>query len=329
MSDSDNGFPLKLYGNDNLLNPKPNFQCKMPYYHTPYAVPKLEDDASRHLESYPARISDMMGIDLPTSLIPNWKEEFLKIFRELLNHYKELRVMLDACVRCGNCADKCHYFLGTGDPKNMPVARAELLRRVYRRYFTPMGKLNPNSPDCAELSEKLLKEMYIYFYQCSECRRCATFCPYGIDTAVITMGAREILARIGLGTKYVTEVVNKVYQTGNNLGIWPEAWADSSQFLEDELEEIFPGQGIRLPVDEYGADILLVAPSADNFANTDTMMGYAVMFHAAGVSWTTSTYCDEGGNFGMFLNYKNMRKVNNRIIIAGKELGVKTILWGE
>jgi hypothetical protein len=98
--------------------------------------------------------------------------------------------------------------------------------------------------------------------------------------------------------------------------------------LQDELKEIF-GKDIPLPVDQKGAEVLVVMPSADNFANTNTMMGYAVMFYAAGVSWTTSTYCNEGGNFGMFLNYRNLKKVNNRIIIAGKELGVKTILWGE
>ena len=39
---------------------------------------------------------------------------------------------MDICVRCGACADKCHFYLGSGDPKNMPVLRAELLRSVYR-----------------------------------------------------------------------------------------------------------------------------------------------------------------------------------------------------
>ena len=59
---------------------------------------------------------------------------------ELLGKYRSLKVYLDACVHCGACTDKCHYFLGTGDPKNMPVARQDLLRKVYRRYFTWAGK---------------------------------------------------------------------------------------------------------------------------------------------------------------------------------------------
>ena len=32
-------------------------------------------------------------------------------------------VYLDSCVKCGACTDKCHYYLGTSDPKNMPVGR--------------------------------------------------------------------------------------------------------------------------------------------------------------------------------------------------------------
>ena len=39
---------------------------------------------------------------------------------ELLGKYRSLRVYMDACVHCGACSDKCHYFLGTEDPKNMP-----------------------------------------------------------------------------------------------------------------------------------------------------------------------------------------------------------------
>ena len=48
---------------------------------------------------------------------------------------------MDICVRCGACADKCHFFLGTNDPKNMPVLRAELLRSLDRRDYTKLGKI--------------------------------------------------------------------------------------------------------------------------------------------------------------------------------------------
>jgi hypothetical protein len=48
------------------------------------------------------------------------------------------------------------------------------------------------------------------------------------------MAAREIMSSIGVSTKYVTEVVAKVYERGNNLGIPPAAWKDNCSFLEED-----------------------------------------------------------------------------------------------
>ncbi|MEW6400548.1 MAG: sulfate reduction electron transfer complex DsrMKJOP subunit DsrK [Chloroflexota bacterium] len=289
--------------------------------------PKIREHASADVHCYLSKPKDTSAIDLPTERVPDWQSRAVEKLGELLEKNQALRVYMDSCVRCGACTDKCQFFLGTGDPQNFPVARAELMRRVYRRYFTPAG-LFPDLGEASDFDEDLLQKWYTYFYQCSECRRCSVFCPYGIDTAEITIAAREIMASIGVSTKYVTEVVAKVYSTGNNLGIPAPAWKDNCEFLEDEMKEE-TGLPIRFPVDMEKADILLVPPSADNFANTDTMIGYGKLFHALGISWTTSTYCNEGGNFGLFLNFDNMKKVNRRIIDAARMLGVKTIIWGE
>ncbi len=289
--------------------------------------PNIRENASAAVRCYPSKPKDTQAIGLPGERVPNWQEKGIAKFAELLEKNKALRVYMDICVRCGACTDKCQFYLGTGDPQNFPVMRAELMRKVYRRYFTPAGRANTLS-EAADFDEEMLEKWYTYFYQCSECRRCSVFCPYGIDTAEITMAAREIMASIGVSTKYVTEVVAKVYERGNNLGIPPAAWKDNCEFLEQDVEEE-TGKPIRFPVDDYGADILLVPPSADNFANVDTMIGYGKLFYALGIRWTTSTYCNEGGNFGLFLNYQNLKKVNKRIIDAARMLNVKTIIWGE
>jgi Fe-S oxidoreductase len=294
----------------------------------PVPIPEIKPGASKHAVCYPAKEKDMAKIDLPKNRREDWKDVMLKKMAEMLDKYRSLRLYLDTCVKCGACADKCQFFLGTGDPKNMPVARADLLRKVYKKYFTLGGKIWGRANEAEDLTPELLQDWFVYFYQCSECRRCSVFCPYGIDTSEITMAAREIMAAAGIATKYVTEVVAKVYDTGNNLGIWAPAWKDNCQFLEEDLREI-EGVDIKFPVDAVGAEILLVPPSADNFVNTNTMIGYAKMFHAAGISWTTSTYCNEGGNFGMFLDYGNMKKVNNRILEAARQLKVKKVYWGE
>jgi|CZKM01.1.fsa_nt_gi Fe-S oxidoreductase len=291
-------------------------------------VPPLNPGASSGVRSHRARKELLTPLGLPAEMPPDWQTVALRKLEELCRQRRSLQLSLDLCVRCGACADKCQFFLGTGDPNNMPVARAELLRKVYRRYFTTSGKLAGRLAAGEDLTEQVLEQWYTYFYQCSECRRCAVFCPFGIDTAEITAAAREVMASVGVATKYVTEVVKKAHEIGNNMGIPEAAWRDSCQFLEEEMKEE-TGADIRIPVNQEGAEVLLVPPSADLFANTDTMIGYAKLLHAAGVSWTTSTYASEAGNFGMFLSYEHTQKVNKRLVDAARQLKVKRLVIGE
>jgi Fe-S oxidoreductase len=145
------------------------------------------------------------------------------------------------------------------------------------------------------------------------------------------MAARDILAHVGKGQKYSNEIIGKVFKIGNNLGLPEPALADTLEGLEEEVEED-TGVKVRYPLDEKGADILLVTPSADFFAepHVDGLIGYGKVFHAAGVSWTVSSKASEAANFGLFIgNYENMREISLRIREAAKELGVKRIIFGE
>ena len=89
----------------------------------------------------------------------------MKIFplqenRSISKKYRSFKVFMDICVRCGACADKCHFFLGSGDPKNMPVLRAELLRSVYRKDFTAVGKVFGKLAGGRELTVDVIKEWF-------------------------------------------------------------------------------------------------------------------------------------------------------------------------
>ena len=148
-------------------------------------------------------------IDEDWKLPENWKEIILTGLRERLDRFRSFKVFMDICVRCGACADKCHFFIGTSDPKNMPVLRAELLRSVYRNDFTTAGKILGKMVGARELTLDVLKEWWYYFFQCTECRRCSVFCPYGIDTAEITIMGRELLNLLGLNIDWIaTPVAN-------------------------------------------------------------------------------------------------------------------------
>ncbi len=271
------------------------------------------------------------SLGFPGELAPDWQQKALARMGELLGQYRSLRVYMDACVRCGACADQCQYFIGTQDPLNMPVARQELMRSVYRRHFTLPGKLFPKLVGARELTRDVLDQWYTYYNQCSECRRCAVFCPYGIDTAEITMAAKEIMDCVGLGQKYPNEIIAKVHRIGNNLGLPGPALENTLEGLEEDVKDD-TGVDVRFPVDEKGAEVLLVVPSADFFAepHVDSLIGYAKVFHAAGIRWTLSSHASEAGNFGLFIgNYDHMRRMALRVREAALELGVKRIVVGE
>ena len=294
-------------------------------------IPAIEPGAMEGLKPFVANDKIQEALGFPGELVEDWHDKAIAKMGELLKKYRSLKVYMDACVHCGACSDKCHYFIGTKDPKNMPVARQDLMRSVYRRYFTIPGKLIPKLVGARDLTKEVLDEWYSYFHQCSECRRCSVFCPYGIDTAEVTMAAREILDSVGYGQKYSNEIIGKVHKIGNNLGLPGPALEDTLEGLEEDVKED-TGIDIRFPLDVKGAEVLLITPSADFFAepHIDSLVGYAKVFHAAGISWTLSSMASEAGNFGLFIgNYEQMRTIALRIRKAALELGVKRIVVGE
>jgi len=167
-----------------------------------------------------------------------WQDIILKGLKERLDKFRSLKIFMDCCVRCGACADKCHFFLGTGDPKNMPVLRAELLRSVYRNDFTLGGKLLGKMAGAREMTVGVLKEWFMYSYQCTECRRCSVFCPYGIDTAEVTMMLRELLHLVGVGINWILEPASNSNRTGNHMGLQPHTFKDNVDFLAEDVENL-------------------------------------------------------------------------------------------
>jgi len=290
---------------------------------------------------YSAAAKNLEYLDLPNprdwqptdedwKLPENWKQIILDGMKERLEKYRSFRLFLDICVRCGACADKCHFYIGSGDPKNMPVLRAELLRSVYRRYFTAAGKALGPLAGGRELTIDVLKEWFYYFYQCTECRRCSVYCPYGIDTAEITMLGRELLTLVGCNINWALEPVANCFRTGNHLGVQPHGFKDSIDFAVDELEEL-TGVRVEAPINKKGAEVLFIMPSADYFASPHyyTLLGYLLLFHHIGLDYTLSAYASEGGNFGLFTSHEMIKRLNDKMYREAKRLGVKWILGGE
>jgi Fe-S oxidoreductase len=302
-----------------------------PKYREYPVVPELKPGIMAGGGPFISRAEFDEDLGYPGELPSDWKDKVLDKMGELLKRYRSLQVFMDACIKCGACTDKCHYFIGTNDPKNMPVARQDLMRKVYRRYFTLAGKYFPKLVGAADLTEEVLDEWYNYYHQCSECRRCSVFCPMGIDTAEVTMAAREILAHVGRAQKYSNQIIQKVYKIGNNLGLPGKALKGILEDLEEEVEED-TGVAVKYNMDKEGCDALLMTPSADFFAepHIDGLIGYGKVLHELGITWTVSSEASEAANFGLFIgSYENIQRVSMRIREAAIKLKVKRIIFGE
>jgi len=291
--------------------------------------------------SYPAKQEVVEALNFPNprkwnvededwQLPENWEQIIFQGMHERLQRFRSFKLFMDVCVRCGACADKCHFFLGTGDPKNMPVLRAELLRSVYRGEFTLAGKLFKGLVGARKLTQEVLKEWFLYFHQCTECRRCSVYCPFGIDTAEITMLGRELLHLVGVGINWILKPASDCNRTGNHLGIEPHTMVQVIESLAEDIEDV-TGITVEPTFNRKGAEILFITPSGDMFADPGvyTMMGYLLLFHHIGLDYTFSTYASEGGNFGLFTSHDMAKKLNGKMYHEAERLGVKWILGGE
>lgn len=227
---------------------------------------------------------------------------------------RPLQFANDLCVRCGRCAAACHVSRASPDRRFHPARRAELLRRLCH------GGRGPDAPTLAVWMRD--------FYECSGCRRCAIFCPMGLDNSVITRKARSLLHGLGLTPCRIAATQEASDARGNNEGASEAAIRDMVRFLEEEAAEEH-GAAVRIPLNTR-ADVLFATASSEIMARPENLLGTAAFFHAAGISWTLSSRAFDAANFGLFSGDDAHLDRKNRLLHeACLELGVKALVIGE
>ena len=258
--------------------------------------------------------------------------KFLEAFAAVLEH-SNYALALDAYTRmsakCGRCGAACQLYQVTGDDRDLPCHRSELLLRVYRRYFTHSGLFKARLFGSFTLTEEYVDEMAEAFYRCTACRRCKSACPLGIDHGLITHLARWLLAEVGVIPKaLVVSVRQQLEGVGNTSGIPVPAVKDTCEFLEEEFEEEFGGH-IKFPFDVEGAEYVFFPAVSDYLLEPDTLMGNAAVMQVTGASWTIGSKNFDGINYGLFYSDRMMEKIVKNVVEEVHRLKGQKILVGE
>ena len=259
---------------------------------------------------------------------------FLEAFSAILTH-SNYGPVLDMYTRistkCSRCSAACQVFEASGDPRDVPCARTELLLRVYRRYFTLAGQIKARLFDYFTLTDEYIDKMAEEFWRCTACRRCKLSCPMGIDHGMVTHLARWALSEIGIVPKAMLVSVREQLEgkTKNTSAIPAIAMKDSCEFLEEELEEMFPGKKIKFPMDVEAADYVFFPAVSDYLMEADTLMGNAAVMHAIGVNWTIGTQNFDGIDYGLFYSDRMWDRIIKAQVAEIMRLKGKNMLIGE
>ena len=163
---------------------------------------------------------------------------------------------LEACVHCGMCADACHFYIATEDPKYTPVLKVEPFKQAFKREagaFAPIFRWFNLKPKVT--AAQLDQWQHLLYDSCNFCGRCSLMCPMGIDIADLIEQARRGMFEAGLAPKELYEKAAYQRQTGQ-----PEP---TSEPYREQLLAIGQKFGVDIPLDKPQAEVMLTVPRTD------------------------------------------------------------------
>jgi len=238
---------------------------------------------------------------------------------------------LNACVKCGLCAETCHVYQTEPEPENHPGAKAAKVISHYRRYHTFLGKVAPGLVGARDLTPEALDELVETVYgRCTACGRCGLHCSIGLDVAAIIRTGRNVLASVGKVPEGLQRTVDNQIETGNQMAIPREELLSTAEWLSDDLRTEMGDDRVKVHVDEKRKRVLyLVNPREVKFFPL-SLMAAAGVFHAAGESWTMSSRFYDVTNYGFYSgDDESAAELTRRVIDEARALGVEEIILSE
>ncbi len=238
-----------------------------------------------------------------------------------------MRMYLDTCARCGICVESCHVYASMPETRYSAVGRAEVVRKIFRRYFKVQGRFAPWLGEVLEFDDDTVRRLYDAAYSCTGCRRCMVHCPFGIDTQQIMGIAKALLLGADQEPKILSMLSDMSVTKGETIVDTRDAFAQALGNLEGEVLALWPkvtkradgSPNAAIPYGQQGARVLYVALSGSH-----SMVNAAAIMNAARESWTISSF--EAVNFAAFVgDSAKMKLIAARIVNEAKALGVAEV----
>ena len=269
-----------------------------------------------------------MQVEYHETPTPQDIENFYAYIKQHVNN-AEIATYLETCVRCGLCAEACHYFVsqnisGEPRPELVPAYKADLLRKIYEENYTLRGRVKKALGFGVKITpEKLREQATLAFDTCSNCDRCSRACPVGIHTPAITAILRGALTAACQIPPDLVPPVNNAIEKNNPMGIDVERYKALIRRLSKE-------HGVEIPIDKEGAEWILIYTALDQGVYNDNIVNEAKILNAAGIDWTVSTVAREGSNFGVIAGSRKIQKLlAQRVLEGARQIGAKNIIISE
>ena len=303
-------------------------------------IPPLKPEKIKNIE---ASLDDTVAIGIPK---PASKGEEEKLIRQFLSGLKKLfekennwtflqplLLSMEHCAKCQTCSNACPVFEMSGRKEiYRPIFRPEVLRRIYRKYLKHGGKITAKLTGDIDLNWTTIVRLAELSYRCTLCRRCATVCPIGVDNGLINHEIRKLFSQeMGIAPKELHDKGSVQHlQVGSSTGMNSLAAKDSIEFIQEEMEEI-TGYKVEIPWDVEGADILLLHNAGEMLAWPENVGAFAIIFQAAGISWTLSSEAAgyDAVNYGLWYDDVQFSRVAVKHAEIARKLKVKKIVVGE
>ncbi len=212
-----------------------------------------------------------------------------KLLKERLSFLKggRFKAWLEICAHCGYCADSCFFYTAHDkDPKYMPAYKVgQTLGKLYKKN--------------GEVTRAELEEMASIAYgDCTACRRCSQYCPFGIDIAFMIACTRALMCGQGLAPPSLMDAVKNYWDTGNQMAISEDDYRETLEWMEEETEEEMPG--LTIPFEKEGADMMYTINAREAKFYPQDLAEAAMIFYAAGENYTFPKMGWDDTNLAMF-----------------------------